>query len=59
MAKRGRPPKAIVKHNPSYSRLRIKKVLQDYFMSDPNNPILMENTKVAINHVLTQLDAAI
>ena len=57
MAKRGRPPKKIVKHNPSYSRLRIKKVLQDYFMTDPNNPVLIEDTKIVINNVLTQLDA--
>ena len=56
MAKRGRPPKKITVHNPMYSRLRIKKVLQDYFMTDPNNPILVESTKNAIKEVLIKLD---
>jgi hypothetical protein len=56
MAKRGRPAKKIVKHNPTYSRLKVKKVLQDYFMDDPHNLILMNESKTVIKEVLIKLD---
>ena len=55
-AKRGRPPKKIVKHNPVYSKLIIKKVLQDYFLTDHNNPVLTQNSNVVIEEVLAKLD---
>jgi hypothetical protein len=56
MARRGRPAKKIVKHNPTYSRLKVKKVLQDYFMDDPHNLILMNESKTVIKEVLIKLD---
>jgi hypothetical protein len=56
MKKRGRPAKKIVKHNPMYSRLKIKKVLQDYFMTDPHNLILTRESHSFIKEVLIKLD---
>ena len=55
-AKRGRPPKIIIKHNPLYSRLKIKKVLQDYLLTDHNNPVLTHESNIVIEKVLAKLD---
>ena len=55
-ARRGRPPKKIEIKNPSYSRLKIKKVLQDSLMEDPNNYILTESSSQFISSVLTKLE---
>ena len=58
MAKRGRPPKKIVKYNPTYSRLKIKKVLQEFLIDDPHNPLLIGESKLLIENLLTKLDNA-
>ena len=55
-AKRGRPPKKIIKNNPLYSRLFVRKVLQDYFLEDPYDILHTQNTNKAINEVLELLD---
>jgi hypothetical protein len=55
-AKRGRPPKKIIKNNPSYSRLSIRKVLQDYLLQDPYDILHTQNANKAINEVLELLD---
>ena len=54
--KRGRPPKKIVKHNPVYSKLIVKKVLQDYFLTDHNNPLLVQESNEVIEAVLDKLE---
>ena len=58
MAKRGRPPKKIVKYNPTYSSLKIKKVLQEVLIDDPHNPLLIGESKLLIEKLLTKLDNA-
>ena len=54
--KRGRPPKKIIKHNPMYSRLTVRKVLQDYLITDPCNPVTTQEANDVVKGVLERLD---